>query len=413
MTTTNEKPNQAGQQLRDQVRAEALAEYQAEASLLRQRSDYGPSLEYFLDLLTLPMSPEKMRAAIGKPVVEHLCNHAPYELFHAFGVHPLRVSSGCHSVQRLSASGNPVLMCPMLKSTLGMQRLNQQPGVAPVAQVVPTSCDWVVKYPEMAGQDDREVHYLELPHLRQAEKGQQRWLQEIYGQVSFLEGKTGKKLKRQDLLASVKTFMRAWQAIRDLIELKRRHLVSGISFLAVANSFMLDAVEPWTSNVRQLVDDAAPRAPKPTKPGIFLAGSPIVFPNYKLPHLIEEAGMHVCADDLCTSERVLPGAVCYDDPSMHGLLRALAERYHRGCICPTFADNERRVNNIINTCRQHGIQGVVYHVLKGCHPCDQESFAVEKELKRHGYKFLRVETDYLKEDSQNILTRLEAFGEIL
>jgi len=413
MPQTNKPPNRAGQHLLDQVRAQALAEHQAEADALRRRPDYLPALDYFLELLMRPLSPEKMRAKLGRPVMEQLCNLAPYELYHAFGVHPLRMGSGCNSAQRLLASGYPVLMCPVMKSNLGMQQLYGQAGGEGAVRVVPTSCDWVVKYPEMAGWDGRETHFLELPHLRQSEKAQERWLEEIYGFVALLENKTGKKLKRKRLLASVESFMRAWGALRELADLRRRRLIPGIFFMVVANSFMLDAVEPWTEHLGRLLDEAASRRPAATGRGIFLAGSPIAFPNYKLPHLIEEAGMEVSADDLCTSERVLPGAVCYDDPSEHGLLRALAERYHRGCICPTFADNERRVNSIINTCRENGIQGVVYYVLKGCHPCDIESVVIGETLKQQGYKFMRIETDYAKEDSQSLLTRLEAFGEIL
>jgi benzoyl-CoA reductase/2-hydroxyglutaryl-CoA dehydratase subunit BcrC/BadD/HgdB len=58
-------------------------------------------------------------------------------------------------------------------------------------------------------------------------------------------------------------------------------------------------------------------------------------------------------------------------------------------------------------------KGVVFHVLKGCHPYDLESFGLEMPLKEAGLRFLRVETDYTSEDVQNILTRLEAFSRTL
>ena len=123
--------------------------------------------------------------------------------------------------------------------------------------------------------------------------------------------------------------------------------------------------------------------------------------------------MSICGDDMCVSERIWPGATQYDDPSLPGLLRALAERYHKGSTCPTFADNERRVNHLFNILRNHPhIGGVIHHVLKGCHPFDIESFSLEKMLKEKGYKFLKIETDYVREDSRNILARLEAFGRI-
>ena len=79
-----------------------------------------------------------------------------------------------------------------------------------------------------------------------------------------------------------------------------------------------------------------------------------------------------------------PGATCYEDPSEYGLMRALAERNHKACICPTFADNQRRVNSMLNVLTKENIRGIIFHVLKGCHPYDIESVIVEKKLKALG-----------------------------
>ncbi len=396
----------------ESIQNEIQREYENGCSLLQERADYHPAFAYFLDLLKRPLWPQKMQETISRPLMEHLCNQAPYEVFHAFGVHPLRIGSGCFSVQRLSASRSPALMCPMIKATMGMAQLQTGIGEKPNTRVLPTTCDWVVKFTEMADQNPADTCFLELPHLRQGEKAQNRWLEEIYALVGYLEGKTGKKLKQKKLLVSIQTFMNAWQVFGEMIRLKRQRRISQVWFMVIANSFMLDAIEPWTEQVQQLIDILKNNSPKEQQKRIFLAGSPIIFPNFKMLHLIEEAGMTICADDLCTSERIWPGAVCYDDPSQHGLIRALSERYHKACACPTFADNDRRVNVIFSTLKQHDIQAVVYHVLKGCHPCDIESIKIEEKMKQEGYQFLKIETDYVREDSQNILTRLEAFKEM-
>ncbi len=407
MNNRPDKSNARQQRLLEKVRREMDAEFDATCLQLKQRTDYHPVWDYFLNLLTHPLAPDMQ----GRPLVKHLCNLAPYELFHAMGLHPIRLGSGCFCVGRLSASRFPVLMCPLLKATMGNMQLEavSQPDTSP--WVIPTTCDWVVKFQELANVRS-ETHYLELPHLHQGEKGQQRWLEEIYGLVRFLEDQTGRKLKRKTLLSSVQTFMRAWQVFQRLIELRRERVLSGVWFMVVANSFMRDAIETWTEQVHNLLEIVETRPPAPAGNGVFLAGSPVIFPNLKLLHLIEAAGMDVYGDDLCTSERIWPGALCYEEPSSHGIMRALAERYHNACICPTFADNDRRINSILNTLQQHHIQGVVYHILKGCHPFDIESFNLEPQLKSRGYKFLKIETDYVQEDSQNILTRLEAFGRI-
>lgn len=405
--------NPRRQRLLYKIHGETLAEFEEARFRMRQRDDYQPVWDYFLDLLMRSGNPVMLREVIGRPVVEHLCNQAPFELFHAMGVHPVRLGSGCHAAGRLSASRFPVLICPMLKATAAMIELNDRRSQSEeTARVVPTTCDWVVKFPEMTGAQSQQTCFLELPHLRQSEKGQQRWLEEIYGLVRFLESRFSRKLKRKTLLSSVQIFLQAWQAIGRLIELRRQGGIAAAWFMVVTNSFMLDSIERWTERLHQALEVVSSQGTATAGNGVFLAGSPIVFPNFKLLHLIEAAGMDIRGDDMCTSERIWPGAVCYDDPSLHGLMRALAERYHKACICPTFADNERRINSILNTLQQYPVRGVVYHVLKGCHPFDIESFNLERQFDQLGYKFMKIETDYVQEDSQNISTRLEAFGRI-
>ena len=398
--------------MRQKMRRDIAAEYEAARLKLAQRPDYDPVWDYFLELLMRSAHPDMLQEAMGRPLVWHLCNQAPYELFHAMGVQPIRLASGCFSPGRISGSGLPVLMCPMLKAVAGIHQYAQKDGTIPKALVVPTTCDWAVKFPELAELTTPPPYFMELPHTRESEKGQQRWLEEIYALVQFLEQQTCRKLKRKNLLSSVKTFMAAWEVFGRLIDLRREGRVPAAWFFVVANSFMLDPVETWTEQVHHVVDFLASGSVPSEKPGVFLAGSPILFPNYKMPDLIDAAGMAVYADDLCSAERFWPGAVCYEDTSVHGLMRALSERYHRGCICPTFADNERRINSILKTLKQHPGLRVVFHILKGCHPFDIESIGLEKRLKQEGIKFLKIETDYVEEDSQNILTRLEAFGHI-
>lgn len=136
-------------------------------------------------------------------------------------------------------------------------------------------------------------------------------------------------------------------------------------------------------------------------------------PNYKLLNLIENAGMAAVADDICSLERTFAGAITYEDNSEYALLSTLAQRNHKACICPTFADNHRRINAILNILKKEKIKGIIFHVLKGCHPYYMESGLLETRLKKLGFRFLKIETDYVREDEQNIVTRLEAFRRTL
>lgn len=400
----------------NQLRKKAAGRYEAEVNKcldsMRSRSDYSPCYDYFLELAAGCCMDEKwFRGRIGRPLVNMLCVQAPIELIHAAGFHPFKVFCGANSTMPLVSNSLPVLMCPMLKSVLGSLRIvgNDRKTL----WVLPTTCDWVVKFPEMnvtLGMMKTQFHWMELPHLKDGVRGQERWLDEVYGLKAFLEDNGG-VVNRKSLSMSIEVYQRAWRALIRLAEMRMQGLLSSAWFMLMANMFFCDAAERWSEAAEKI--RGVPVAACDSAARIFLAGSPVYFPNFKFPMLLEEAGLFIAADDLCSSERIFPGAVATHDASFFGMMNALAQRYHQGCLCPTFIDNDRRVNNILGRKNAANFKGVVFHVLKGCHPYDLESYGIEALLKKNGLKFLRVETDYAQEDGQNLLTRMEAYRHTL
>ena len=382
---------------------------------LRTRKDFTSELAYFTDILEKGSDSESMGARVEKPLMALLCIQVPPELLYAFGLHPLKIFSGSYALAQLVASGLPALTCPMLRSALGaMQTLGNQQHLK--GWILPTTCDWVVKFPEMLAlygvNQPQNLHWLELPHIKDSEHGQKRWLEEIYALKDFLSKLTGIKLKRKSLLNAVNVYQKAHDAFMGLIELRRLGKVPPIWFTIISNAFWMDTPENWTLALIKTLP-AFEQNTAITNGRVFLAGSPVFFPNYKILKLADEAGLYIAADDLCSGERIFPGTVAFSDTSEFGFLSALAERYHQGCLCPTFAGNDRRINNILRPAQKTYFNGVVFQILKGCHPYDLESFTLEKALKKAGLKFVKLETDYTAEDSQNLMTRLEAFGQNL
>ena len=398
---------------REKILLKTEAEYQEEILALKNRKDYFSEYDYFLQLLESPFDVKVLQARVKKPIVGLFCIQAPLELFDAFGLQPVKLSSGSYAVQRLAASYLPVLMCPMLKSFMGNFELRKGDFTDYKAIIVPTTCDWVVKLPEIMAMPINNLHYLELPHIKETEKSQTRWLEEFISLREQLEKITGEKLTKEKLEKSVGKFMILWALLARLTTAKRQGKISGVWYTVLTNTFMLDDWKIWKEQLEIILRKVEAQPADLNAATVFVAGSPIIFPNMKLLDLIEEAGMRVVADDLCSSERILPGGIVYSDASLTGMLTAVAERYHKACICPTFADNGRRINNIIVNSEEFEIKGVIFNLLKGCHPYDIESVTIEGKIKARELKFLKIETDYGKEDSQNILTRLEAFKQTL
>lgn len=393
-------------------KTESMMKQEADAQIaaVRNREDYTPGLEPFLRTLEQTLFLPEYIAQAQRQVVLTTCVQAPLELFFAAGVQPFRLACGSHATTNMAPRHFSALTCPMIKSMAGF--LEQHKASTPARTAIPLTCDWAVKFNELTDLDQQtKIHFLELPRLRESERASQRWINEIKMLKSWLEEITGQKIASRKLQKAINTYARAFDLFTRLIDHRRRRDIPCVHFALVTNALPFMDIDQWMDYTSEYI--LGLKTAETKAPPVYLAGSPVAFPNYKMLDLIEKAGMTVIADDICTMERVLPGAVTYEDRSEYALLKALAQRHHVGCTCPTFADNQRRLNTMMRVLEQHNIQGIIFHVLKGCHPYDMEAGILENRLKETNYRFLKVETDYVKEDEQNIITRLDAFKRTL
>ena len=63
--------------------------------------------------------------------------------------------------------------------------------------------------------------------------------------------------------------------------------------------------------------------------------------------------------------------------------------------------------------RDYRVEGVIYHVLRGCLVYDYEYRLVEEELEGMGIPVIRLESDYTDQDVEQLRIRSEAFVETI
>ena len=63
--------------------------------------------------------------------------------------------------------------------------------------------------------------------------------------------------------------------------------------------------------------------------------------------------------------------------------------------------------------KEHKIQGVIYHVLRGCLVYDYEYQFMEEAMGKMDIPIIRVESDYNEEDVEQLRIRIEAFIELI
>jgi benzoyl-CoA reductase/2-hydroxyglutaryl-CoA dehydratase subunit BcrC/BadD/HgdB len=189
--------------------------------------------------------------------------------------------------------------------------------------------------------------------------------------------------------------------------------------MAVLNALSYMPPETWAAAVNALNAELTRRKTsgeqinRKTHPRIMITGSPIVFPNIKVPLLIEETGGSIVADETCMGDRFFYDPVSVADDSFDGILRAMSNRYIRPCTCPSFSDNSQRLYRIRQMVKENAVEGIVYHVLRGCVVYDFEYQAIEEDVGKLGIPIIRVESDYTEEDVEQLRIRIEAFIELI
>ena len=356
-----------------------------------------------------------------KTVIGFFCMSVPEELIYAAGALPVRLCAGSADSAEVGESFFPEVSCPMVKSAAGFATTSVL-GVYQQCDliIIPATCDWKIKLAEILRQYV-PVLLLDLPRVKNCGNAKDFWFNEIVKLKKTIEKVTKRRITKKRLIKAISLIHSVQYEFKRLQEIRKSdvHTISGRDAAAVVNAYFYDHAETWISAMKELNDELELRISEkvyvvpPSSPRVLLTGSPFVFPNWKIPNLIESSGGALVCDEMCSSNRYLNDMVSVDENNMYDLLTALADRYLQPCTCPVFADSEDRINKLTQMIEDYKIEGVIYHVLKGCHPYDSELRGVEKALADKGISQLKIETDYNPEDKEQLRTRIEAFLETL
>lgn len=396
----------------------------AAAKYLRRMEDLSgrpDSLTPFMDELKKIHIDFESIGRSDKKTVGTYCMMVPQELILAAGAQSVKLCSGSFTGFSIGEDVTPRDACPLVKAVAGMQEIGQLPPYSDCdLMVVPVTCDCKKKLASMLA-EQTPVHVMQVPSVRQSDELLELYLEELYRFLPVLEQLTGKEITMQSLLQGADIVGEAQVQMSRFVKLKREKvmLIRGTHAMAVMNALSYMPIETWTRHMRVLNEELEERREngfvmtRKKQPRILLTGSPVVFPNIKLPLLIEEMGGALVADETCMGERFLydPLAVC--DQSFDGYMRAMATRSIRPCTCPTFQDSSTRIYRLKQMIKDHQAEGVIYHVLRGCLVYDFEYQQIEEEMGRLGIPIIRVETDYNEEDIEQLRIRIEAFIELI
>lgn len=386
---------------------------------IEELSGAPEGLEPFLKTLSR-IYVDMMGVNTERKTVGTYCVMAPQELIYAAGAVPVKLCSGNYTAFFVGDDITPRDACPLVKAVAGFK----QTGLMPVyddcsLMIVPVTCDCKKKIAGMLS-EKCEVMTMHIP----ASKGDDEideFVTQLYELAMHLEDITGNQITYDSLAESFRITGRAQYELSEFIRLKKQnpYLIRGTHAMTIMNASAYMPAEDWAKalhTVNASLKSRAKRGQLVTNkklPRILLTGSPIVFPNMKIPLLIEEMGGIIAGDETCMGERGLYDPPVITDGSFDGMMRALANKSLRPCPCPTFADNTQRIYRLKQLIKDNHIQGVIYHLLRGCLVYDFEYKRIEEELGQLGIPVIRLESDYNEEDVEQLRIRIEAFIELI
>jgi len=355
-----------------------------------------------------------------KVKVGTMCIQIPSEIIYALDGVPIRLCNGFYTDDEIGSEFLPQKACPLVKASVGhlaSKNLIDKPDMI----YSPTTCDQKTKAGTLIKSFGYDVVDVDFPRTKESEISREFFRRSIREFSADLSLKMGKKLSRKKLKASISKIGYAQSLYHRLSDFRKNRAVPilGNDMFLVTNAFFFDKIDNWIDACEKLVDELEQRvkdyihAGGKISPRIVYTGSPPIFPNYKIPIIIEDSDAIIVADETCSSNRMFNDRVAVDEWFINDMIDSLADKYLKACTCPIFSKNDDRIRRIIELVRSFNADGVIYQAFAGCTVYELEQRSVLEAMEKEGISILYIESDYSPSQQGQLSTRVEAFVESL
>lgn len=362
--------------------------------------------------------------AQGKQVIGYLCIYPVLEMLTALNLVPYRIFGDIDEPITDADDYMPTIVCPFLRSILDLGikgRYDFLDGVVmahicDVGTRIAHVWDVAVKTPYS--------HFIDIPHTNR-NNSQERLKELLEDFQKTLESFTGMQMSRVNLNEAIMKHNEQRRLVRELYNMRKPNppLISGTEILQVMMAIMSLPVEEGNSLLREIITETQERDNRITKKPVRLLVWGPVLDNTAFIEMIENLDVNVVMDDTCVGSRAFFDDVPVTDDPLDGL----AYHYLEDLKCPrTFrdlvsgnamttypADLENRFGYLKNFVEDWKVNGVILHALRYCDSHGYEIPQIKDYLEHIGSPSIYVEHDYSKSALGPLMTRVQAFAEII
>lgn len=350
----------------------------------------------------------------GKKVAGVFCTFTPQEILDAAGF--VSVSLCGMSAETISDAevDLPKNLCPLIKSSYGFYVSDKCPYTYFSDLIVgETTCDGKKKMYELMGKGKKTF----ILHLPQSEDEFEidTWANEIKRFINFLEQEykvkiTDEKLREAAKLRNIERVER-----RKLMEVQKQNPApaAGMDLYKTMDGvgFLFDEQEriDKLKGLREQIEAENNSKQNEGKKRILVTGCPIGGVLDKTVGAIERSNGNVVCFENCAG---LKACLRLVDEKSDNMIRAIAERY-LSIGCAVMAPDTTRMKNLRELVKEFKVDGVINVTLHACITYDIESKLVSELMKEINMPYMSVECDYTLGDEGQLLTRIQAFIEML
>lgn len=376
------------------------------------------ALKYFLDV---SYRWANINSETGnKPKVVMLTAAVPEELVIAAGAQPYWIIGGSLGSTAWSDDVVPRDTDPVSRSILGYINRPHGADYSDSLFIIPLVNDSMRKIAYELKMQGRKICLIDIPphHNHTSLNGIIAGMRALSAAVSE---HLGTRATRKSTVSAMKQVSNARRSLRRFLEVSRERtdIITEPARVFVQDSYyMTNSIDEWTANIQALTKEIESKPVRHTVnnnyPKVMLLGSPVFFPNYKIPFLIQDTKLSICDAVDYTSLKTF---MTYDKKSMIGnlnkLIKNIVAKWNTYDASPAYIQNDVLHKYVSWLLQKGDIEGVVYHILKGQIEYDFELEHFEKTLGEYGIPIFRLETDYQYQDVEQLRIRMEAFCEML
>lgn len=341
----------------------------------------------------------------------------PEALLRAFHIHYRYLLGGSHTMTAWSDELVPRDTDPVSRSILGSIFAPEGARFAGSLFIIPVSSDSMRKIAYLLKEEGRKIFTLDVPPDHADPRSTAMWEKQLIRMMEAVAAHTRRRIPHRKIRNAVRCVSLARCQLREFLREDNRpngrHAITGSGKLLIQNSYYFaDDLDNWGKQLQILRQETGNRQTG-DRPGILLTGSPIYFPNYKIPFLIEDAGLSIrsCLDVSTIRQEELMSAKSLRTTAQAIHALAASSLAHDASAAYTCNDALRAA--IYREIRSGQIDGIIFHILKGQIEYDFEMTRMEEMFEYYDIPVFRLETDYQDHDIEQLRIRLEAFREML